>query len=814
MASVTDLFVELQNGTTDTLFATWSFPSKYAKNLDKYKVTWTYATGNGVAFSGSSSDQTSKVSTYTIPSNATKVKVTVKPVSKTYKKKGKTTSYWTGTASSVTYLMVKSKPEKASVPTVTVVKYKLTAVIDNNADKLADKIEFYVVKGNAKFTSSIVSINKTNRASFSCNLDVGGKYRVRCRAINTVSSNPTVTEVYAGYKYVYGEWSEYSSEVSTAPAPISISSVKPDNETSVKLTLKTGNANLYHMISALEKMTNTQLKDKVNVDTNNASSYEVQYTTEKKYFDTSSDVSSDSIQTKKSSVMQNIYITGLETGKAWYFRARAINDQGESDWSEVKSATIGTEPSAPTTWSLTTTAMVGDKVTLCWTHNSEDNSKQSAAQIELIVNGKSEVVRIYTPESEETKDDENPVYSHELNTSKYNDGAEIKWRVRTKGIIDTYSDWSIQRTINVHAPATVQVHIGTDDYLDTGILPHFPYPISVHAGPNSQLPVSYNFSIVSNDTYMTEDATGTEILVTKGTEVFSYTVNTSQRPLSIELHPSNITLENNQSYTLTVTVSMNSGLLATAKEVFEVEWSDDRYIPDAGIAIDENTLSAYISPYCEDDNGVLIDSVTLSVYRREYDGRLTEIATGLPNDGAITVTDPHPSLNYARYRIVASSKTTSMVGYEDLPGEPVGEPSIVIQWDEKWIEYESITDEEVDEPETPSVSGSMIRLPYNVDTSESSSLDVSLIEYIGRENPVSYYGTQKGEGGNWSAEIDKADKETIFALRRLSKYAGDVYVREPSGVGYWANITVSMDIKHLDLTVPIKFDVKRVEGGI
>ena len=43
--------------------------------------------------------------------------------------------------------------------------------------------------------------------------------------------------------------------------------------------------------------------------------------------------------------------------------------------------------------------------------------------------------------------------------------------------------------------------------------------------------------------------------------------------------------------------------------------------------------------------------------------------------------------------------------------------------------------------------------------------------------------------------VDKNDKETLYALRRLAKWMGDVYVREPSGSGYWANVTVSFKIE-------------------
>ena len=108
----------------------------------------------------------------------------------------------------------------------------------------------------------------------------------------------------------------------------------------------------------------------------------------------------------------------------------------------------------------------------------------------------------------------------------------------------------------------------------------------------------------------------------------------------------------------------------------------------------------------------------------------------------------------------------------------------------------------------------MIRLPYNVDITEKYDPDVSLIEYIGREHPVSYYGTQRGETATWSTDIDKQDVETIYALRRLAAWRGDVYVREPSGTGYWAHVKVGMPIKHLSLTVPVTLEVTRVEGGM
>ena len=116
--------------------------------------------------------------------------------------------------------------------------------------------------------------------------------------------------------------------------------------------------------------------------------------------------------------------------------------------------------------------------------------------------------------------------------------------------------------------------------------------------------------------------------------------------------------------------------------------------------------------------------------------------------------------------------------------------------------------------EKPPWSGSLLKLPYNINVSDKNDVDVSLVKYQGRKHPVSYYGTQLGSSSSWSVEIPKSDKETLYAIRRLSIWTGDVYVREPSGTGYWANIKVSYNVNHCETTIPVSFDITRVEGGL
>ena len=107
----------------------------------------------------------------------------------------------------------------------------------------------------------------------------------------------------------------------------------------------------------------------------------------------------------------------------------------------------------------------------------------------------------------------------------------------------------------------------------------------------------------------------------------------------------------------------------------------------------------------------------------------------------------------------------------------------------------------------------MLRIPYNIDVSDSNSPDVSFIKYIGRKRPVTYYGTQIGDTSTWNVEIPKDDRETLYTLRRLAIWMGDCYVREPSGSGYWANVKVSFSQKHCDVTIPVTLSITRVEKG-
>lgn len=816
----------LLSTSDDTLFATWTW-GKESKTAS-YKVVWSYTTIDGITFTGSSSSisvdsdyyASSRQSTYAIPSNAIKVTFRVKPISKTYKSGNTEKTYWTAGWSTLKTYTVSTPLDAPSAPSIKLDGLKLTAEL-SNLNTVAAGVQFRLVKNNTKVaeTTKTITINTTTKyVSYAwAAVDTGCEYAVCCRAVKGS---------------LYSEWSNLSSSVKTIPSsPSGITSCKATDDTTVYLEWSASSS---------------------------ATEYDIEYTTKKEYFDASNQTTT--VTTKST----GYHLTGMESGKEYFFRVRASNSAGDSDWSDIVSIVLGKAPAAPTTWSSTTTAIVGENVTLYWVHNAEDGSSQTYAELEMYVNDVKETHTIQNGTDEEEKD---KTSYYVIDTSSYVEGTVIQWRVRTAGVTNTYGDWSTQRTIDIHAQPTLSLKVTDADGNPLESITMFPFYISALPGPKTQLPIGYHLSIVSNEVYETVDRIGNPITINEGEEIYSKFFDTNY-DLAVVMSAGNVDLERNVSYTVTCIVTMDSGLTSESSLVLPVDWDETAYIPNASIGIDEDSYTAYIQPYCENrvltyrqvthssgtytvsdtildsvwgepvsgayttagekvylgvdsannevyycqvEESTMVENVTLSVYRREFDGSFTELATGLDNSKNTTITDPHPALDYARYRIVATSTETGAVGYYDLPGYPVGGKAVIIQWNEEWSNFETTSEDAMAQPPW---SGSLLKLPYNIDVSDKYDPDTARIEYIGRAYPVTYYGTQLGHTATWNVEIEATDEETLYGIRRLAIWMGDVYVREPSGSGYWASVTVSFNQKHCGLTIPVTFEVTRVEGGV
>lgn len=783
---VTNIAIRQQPGSAKTVYATWTW-SKHNETAN-YEIEWEYqVVTNGPWFSGSSTTTKLQNSTYDIPDLAEAVRISIKPVAEQ--------SIWVAdkvysNPYSASNLTLEAPPS----PTLTVKKLSLEATVKYSGPSSA-QILFQLSKDgkDSGYIEKKASIS-TGTATQTFSLEAGHKYKVRCRALYANGGNAS-------------SWSEWSDFVSAAPAVPKNIGIKAISATMVELNW-TGDSY--------------------------ATSYTVEWTNKKEYFD------GGPTQTQADLLQPRAIIDVGDNGDTYFFRVKAINsasESGESGWSEIVSLATGKPPATPTTWSSTTVVNVGEKVYLYWMHNSLDNSSQQAAKLELTINGETSVIPITDNRPDDKKDE---AYEYVFDTSDLSEGAVINWRVCTKGAYSTepaYSDWSVMRTVKVYAPATIYFLFSEErkwywdpfnfitDTIYTAkaigedfpsVITELPIFINAKAGPDSQTAVRFTITLIALDGYETESPDGTISWVKENDTVFEKVVypsksNALKNILIDAITPGDVNLENGVRYRLTCSVAMDSGLSASCSAEFEIGFDDDILTPDAEVTIDYDEYLAYITPFCLGDDGEYLDNLLFSVYRREYDGTFTELATDLDSYKRITVTDPHPSLDYARYRIVAKTLATGRIGYADLPPIEYGEKAIIIQWSQEWSDF--INDEDTGEPSNDVITGSTLRLPYDIDTAENHSPDVELIEYVGRKRPVSYYGTQEGETATWNVDIPADDKETLYQLRRLKAFMGDCYVREPSGTGYWANVNVSFSQKHRDVVIPVTLSLSRVEGG-
>lgn len=809
----TGVQLALQVGTDNTMVATWAFDTSKNSNTDHYEVKWQYTTGNtrtvyknvysstvtGITkgktqtavfgekipeqqiiwFVGEDSTVKVKQSTYSVPSNALRVRFRVLPVSKT-KKEGKTEKhYWTGAWSAWKYITFNEKarqiPSVPSDPTITISGTKLTVSVDNYegpyTSKNNAKMQFQIIKNDSKLIKDVTVGFTRRRAATTLTIDIGGRYKARARGTN-----------------IYGNsaWSNYCENAGTIPGAVSkITSLSAQSGDSVMVKWSAATA---------------------------ATGYIIEYTDDKSKFDISDDVQSVTTDTTGTTRL----ISGLAGGTTWWFRVRGTNDVGDGGWSGKKSVKVGTAPSAPTTWSYLSVATPDEALTMNWSHNSEDGSEQRHAQVSITTTRGSttSAATVYTVNTAtyiSANTTQKPAPSAPLL-----DGDIVKWKVKTQGAIDDYSPWSTERSIKICAQPSVSLTLtpATHDEEDPSIFSSYPIAIDMVAEPATQTAIMFSLSITSNDTYDTVSTDGSSQHVVTGDVIFSnvYQGTGDSNTMNVVLTPGDVHFETGMHYTANVVVGMSSGLQALDSTDFSVAFEEDEFDLRAEVGIDRNKLTATVRPFCVEPEyeSELTEGAVLGVYRREFDGTFTALETDISMASGATVSDPHPALDYARYRITATSTSTGRITFFDTTGLPILEPAVIIQWDEQWTYFDANGEDEMDQP---AWTGSMLRLPYNINVSDKFSPDVSLVEYIGREHPVSYYGTQKGHTADWTVDIPKNDEETLYAIRRLARYSGDVYVREPSGTGYWAQVNVSYDIDHDSPLCNVSFEITRVEGG-
>lgn len=456
---------------------------------------------------------------------------------------------------------------------------------------------------------------------------------------------------------------------------------------------------------------------------------------------------------------------------------------------------------------------------------------------------------------------------------RFSDDFRTYWIVRTKGSYSKYSPYTQPKVLTVYTMPTPTCTVYNKNGSSvSGVDVAYPFTIQCSADASSlQKPTAYTLEITSDSAYSSVDALGNRTYVSRNMVVYRKTITKSANSVTFKMSATEIMLNPTTHYRAKITIGYTSGLTSTASDTFTFNPPERSDIDiSTSVGIDRTMLTAYIRPAAtiEDEERPSLNT-KLSVYRRNADGSYTTIANNvnnctmkrchsMPNDWSTNyydyayyddktsmyyyvpkaskvpefitskkyykprlantqIVDPHPLLNYASYRVVATNVETGEYVFDDTAPVEVGCKQIIIQWDEEWAPFDAESEPDSDTGDvyvsTTPYSGSIIRLPFNIKTTDENDQDVSLVKYIGRKNPVSYYGTQQGITSTWNTDIPKYNDDVVYALRKLAIYPGDVYVREPSGQGYWASISVSFSHSYDSLTIPVTFSITKVEGG-
>lgn len=766
-------------GTTMYAVVTWG-----EEHTDHYQYQWEYfSSRHNQWFQENVETSTSNVlPQHSFDNYATQIRLKVMPVSSTYTDDyarevayWKVNTEWDNLQPIATFKMSDLDPSDiSSAPGLELLSGNyLKATVENYNTTTASEVEFAIEQDHLPqimATARASLVNGYSELKYRVPSE-GHDYRVRARGV----SGPNKA----------GEWSDWSSAVSTGPkTPDQLISARAEGVRSVRLTW-----------TRVEGRDGSESLD---------ITYDIEYIDNQELFDVSGNAKTASTSTNTSFYIID-FTSDDDFGKTWYFRVRAKLDNKVSGWTNIVSCTLAKKPSVPTTWSESGVIGLGQIARLYWVHNAEDNSNEREATITYYksTDPTTPIEIIYTDEvTDENVSD--MIHTYEIDTSTFETGCLIFWKVKTKGASDDYSDYSVERQIGVYDDPTVAFSIPSE-------FTAFPISFTAVAEPPQQTAIVWNVSIIALEGYNSVNAVGEDIHVAVNETIYSKFIDVSGNTLEHTITAADVTFENGVRYELIVDVGMDSGLTARASHEFVTNYDFDLMDPEGVVSLDATHYSASIRPYCYTNSGDIDTDVTLSVYRREYDGRFVLLASGLENTGYTSIIDPHPALDFARYRIVAKSKTTGRMTYTDLTSVNFGIPGVILQWGENWKTYDPTQDYNPDEP---SWEGTTLHLPYNANISEETAIDVSLVEYIGRSAPVSYYGTQLGIGGSISCTIRADDYDTIYALRRLSIYRGDVYVRSSNGVGYWAQVSVSFEKTNREVTIPVTINMKRVEGGI
>ena len=459
-------------------------------------------------------------------------------------------------------------------------------------------------------------------------------------------------------------------------------------------------------------------------------------------------------------------IAGLETGKTWYVRVRAIYDSGDgktySPYSEVKEINLSSSPNIPALSLSQGVVATGEGFTASWEYESTDGTPQAEARIYQYLGGTSytEIGRTSTEEYIDL-----PGWStagtYLICVEVISESGQSSGKSNNVAI-------TVAPAVTCSMVNSLQNKTITDDNGTTRVvksLSALPLSVTVTgAGTGGTTSVV----ITRAEDYHVERPDGSDQNGNEGETILSIT-QTGDDPISASLEDMIGTLDDGAKYILTAIVTDSIGQVAEVQEAFEVHWAEQAIIPDGEYLIDKDENVAVIN---------VIAPVGASISARCDIYRLSADKPALIYKGAEfgeSYVDPYPAFGSSSgYRLVYVTKCGDYNTAENV------------------LAFYDMYDEQIDGLATIiDFGGEQITLAYDLKFSSQWEKDFATRKHLGGSIRGYWMKGVQRKSSVTAISIPDDDEDLIEAMRRLSEYEGECHIRTPEGSSFTADIQVS-----------------------
>lgn len=474
-------------------------------------------------------------------------------------------------------------------------------------------------------------------------------------------------------------------------------------------------------------------------------------------------------------------VSGLETGKRWYFRVRLVKGYGDNAvqgaWSVPAMIDLSSAPSIPTLSLSKGVIPAGGSVSAFWAYVSGDGTGQAYAEVcEAEISG--DGIRYGDIIASTQTAQHVTLYADQLS---WKSGETHYLCVRVVSGSGRVSDeWSdpvpviIAEELNAVIEETnlTEQQITVDDNTRTVLsLTAMPLTVTVKGAGTGG---TTTLVVERAEDYHIGRPDETDFNGFAGETILLYS-QTGEAPITINREDLTGILDDGASYRLLATVSDSLGQSSTAELPFEVHWSHQAVIPKGSAVI--SGTAAFITPSAPEG---FAEGDTCDIYRLSADRPELIISGGT---FGVTYVDPYPAIGeFAGHRIVYRTKDgdyiteDNEIAWLDITAEDGDALNIIcslIDFDGEQIEFRyDVTHSntwEKDFKETRSLGGSVTG-DWNRAVGRTASLKGSTVTI--------------------------RNQETMRQFRRLAVYPGICHIRTVDGSSFKCDIQVSEDRRY------------------